>query len=805
MIKNENTTQLKAANARLKRENSRLRQELDESRELLTAIQEGNVDAFIIERPQGPQVFTLEGAERSFRTVVETMNEGAATITNSGLLLYCNQRFADILRLAISEILGRNIRDFFSDDNVHSFEEMMRRDGQLKNARELTLLASNGQEVPVYAALSPLEGVEPPSLCLVVTDISDLKRKNRELLGEALRAGQVVAYEWDCQTDRVTRSDNATDLFGYEATVGTGAEFLSLLRPEDKDAFMDVLEQMNFGRTHYRQQYRLLLPDNRIKWVEETAEGIYDDDLKLQGLRGLLVDITERRLTEEALRESEEKFRMLAENAQAAIGIVQGTQMIYANPYLVSLSGYTLEELMEIDLVNLIAPEYRDIVLERARKRQAGEPVESHYEFVMVTRSGESRWLDFSPVAINYHGRPAVVGIAFDITERRHAEEALRQSEARLRLTAEAASIGFWDYDLSADRISFSRKSREVYGLSEKKMRFGDFLQIVHPDDRQRADDDIRRAVEKRVAYSDEYRIQHDNTGVKWVLSRGRTEYDSNDQPVRMVGICMDITERRHYQQQLEEITGKLDAQTKELEAIIGVVSHDLRAPLVNVQGFSAEIQTDCRAALELAMEADLSPQLRTQLSSLLSETIPDSLKFIQSSTQAMNNLVRSLVEVAKAGLATSTPEMLDMNEIVRIIVSTLEYKIQQAEAEVSISNLPACYADRQQITQVFTNLLDNAVKYLAPGRPGQICVSGQTVDDKAVYCVADNGVGIGPEDQQRVFQLFTRFSAKLAAGEGLGLAMTKRLVDKNNGQITLESEKDKGSSFFISLPRPTS
>jgi PAS domain S-box-containing protein len=804
VTKNENTTSLETENARLRRENRRLRQELDESRELLKAIRQGNVDAFIIERPQGPQVFTLQGAESSFRTVVETMNEGAATLTDTGTLLYCNQRFADILGLPINKVLGNSINLFLTDESVHHFGDMMRRH-YLNTTRELTFKASNGQKVAVYAALSPMENVDPPSLCLVVTDISDLKRKNRELLGEALRAGQVVAYEWDSRTDRVTRSENAIDLFGYDASVGSGAEFFSLIHPDDQRGFMRVLEQMYCGRSHYRQQVRLLLSNGGLRWVEDTAEGIYDDDKKLKRIHGLLVDITERKLAEQALRESEEKFRMLSENAQAAIGIVQGMQMIYANPYLVSLSGYTFEELLQIDLIHLIHPDYRDIVLERARKRQAGEPVESHYEFVMVTRAGEFRWLDFSPVAINYHGQPAVVGIAFDITERKQAEEALRQSETRLRLTTEAANIGFWDYDLTSGSLSFSKKSRQVYGLLEKKIQFADFLHIVHPDDRERVAGDIRRAILRRVAYSDEYRVLQDDTKVRWVLSRGRTEHDNSNQPVRMAGICMDITERRHYQQQLEEITGKLDAQTKELEAIIGVVSHDLRAPLVNVQGFSAEIRMDCEAAIVLLGEAKLPSETHHKLMSLLAQTIPDSLTYIQSSAEAMNNLVRSLVEVAKAGLAASKPETLNMNEIIRHIVATLEFKIQQSETDISISKLPACHADRQQVIQIFTNLLDNAIKYLDPKRAGNICISGRTVHDKAVYCVADNGVGISPEDQQRVFQMFTRFSAKLAAGEGLGLAMVKRLVDKNNGQIELESEHGKGSSFFITLPRPPS
>jgi len=516
----------------------------------------------------------------------------------------------------------------------------------------------------------------------------------------------------------------------------------------------------------------------------------------------ILEDITERKWAEIELRESEEKFRLLAENAHAIIGILQGEKIIYANPYSQRASGYSLEELLQIDLANLIHPDYLQPMLERARKRQGGEAVESHYEFVFLTKQHEPKWVDFSPVLISYRGKPAVIAIGFDITDRKKAEEILRENEEHLRMATEAAEIGYWNRDLSKDLFSCSDIYREVFGLANHaQITFSDFLNCLHPDDRERVEKDINRAIGEHVGYSDEYRTICPDNIVRWVLSRGRTEYDETGKPIRMIGIVMNVTERRNYQEQLEKVTAQFENKNKELETIIGIVSHDLRAPLVNVKGFGNEIARDIQSLHPLLSGLPLKEREKTQLETVLYKNLPESLRFIQSSADAMNSLVVTLVEVARAGVVPIKPEKLNMNELLSKIMESIRIKFKAARLSYDIEDLPECFADCTQVSQIFRNLLDNAAKYLDQNRPGQICVGGKLQAGGALYWVTDNGIGISPEDQEKIFEPYYQIKEKAAGGIGLGLVTVKRMVDRNGGKIWVISEKDKFTTFYVTLP----
>jgi signal transduction histidine kinase len=180
---------------------------------------------------------------------------------------------------------------------------------------------------------------------------------------------------------------------------------------------------------------------------------------------------------------------------------------------------------------------------------------------------------------------------------------------------------------------------------------------------------------------------------------------------------------------------------------------------------------------------------------------VPESLGFIEKSAETMEILLTSLVQVTRAGLAAVSPEKIDMDELIANILASLEFKIQQAGATVRVDKLPPCTADKPQAGRIFSNLIDNALKYLDKSRPGSIRIWGIASGNESMYCVEDNGLGIAPEYQKRIFEIFYRVSQKVQ-GEGIGLAMVKRMVDRNNGRIWVESEQGKGSRFFVALPK---
>jgi signal transduction histidine kinase len=244
-----------------------------------------------------------------------------------------------------------------------------------------------------------------------------------------------------------------------------------------------------------------------------------------------------------------------------------------------------------------------------------------------------------------------------------------------------------------------------------------------------------------------------------------------------------------------------LETQNKELESIISFISHDLRTPLVNIKGFSSELKRDCATAYKLLENIELPHEHKNTLAKIFEKYVPESINFIQTSTEFMNNIVTSLVQVARAGIAAVNPEKLDMNVIVETVIKMLETKIKQSSAQIVVEKLPCCIGDKTQITQAITNLIDNAIKYRDPSRGARIRIRGAVSDQQAIYCVEDNGIGIDPRHYDEIFDMFFRLHDKTIGGEGIGLCMVKRMVDRNDGRIWVESQVGAGSKFYVALP----
>ncbi len=257
--------------------------------------------------------------------------------------------------------------------------------------------------------------------------------------------------------------------------------------------------------------------------------------------------------------------------------------------------------------------------------------------------------------------------------------------------------------------------------------------------------------------------------------------------------ITSDITATR----QMHEL---MSARSKELENYLYVTSHDLRTPLVNIQGFSQRLNKQLAKALELIRQC-LESTGNDELKTLLEEGIPKTLHFIFAGVNKMDSLLNSLLQLSRTGRATMAVKPVNMNRMLEKIVETNSFQLSEIGASVKIEPLPVCYGDENLLNQMFSNLISNAVKYRDPSRKLVIEISAISGLRKAIYSVKDNGTGIEKKHLDQIWNLFYRIDgASSESGDGIGLSLVKKIVEKHRGKVKVESEPGVGSVFSLVL-----
>ena len=255
---------------------------------------------------------------------------------------------------------------------------------------------------------------------------------------------------------------------------------------------------------------------------------------------------------------------------------------------------------------------------------------------------------------------------------------------------------------------------------------------------------------------------------------------------------------------EVERRTADLQRANEEIQRFAYIVSHDLRAPLVNVMGFTAELDTATGVIAELIDRAEEhAPDIVTEEARLAArEDLPEAIGFIRTSTEKMDRLINAILKLSREGRRVLAPERIDIADVVDGIIATLKHVIDERGATIVIEgDLPAIVSDRLAIEQVLSNLIENAVKYLQPSRPGRIVVRGARSGPRVSLEVEDNGRGIAPSDHARVFDLFRRAGNQDQPGEGIGLAHVRALAYRLGGTIDVRSELGVGTIFRLSLP----
>ncbi|MEX2542404.1 MAG: ATP-binding protein [Trueperaceae bacterium] len=388
--------------------------------------------------------------------------------------------------------------------------------------------------------------------------------------------------------------------------------------------------------------------------------------------------------------------------------------------------------------------------------------------------------------------------LANEVVERNRVEAELRESEARLRLTLQSGEIGAWDLDLQTLTATRSLEHDKIFGYREMlpEWSYGKFLGVhVHPDDRAHVDATFQRVMDTYDDWDFECRIIRVDGNVRWIWARGSVHRNHAGEPVRLLGLVKDITDRKQVEQRLgtardqlelrvQERTAELESLNAELESFNYSVSHDLRAPLRGIDGFS-------QALLEDHWEE-------------LNDNARQHLLRIRSGAERMGQLIDDLLDLSRLSSRPIRRRPIDLTRMAEEIVAELRTRDPERRVEVEVQAAATADADFGLVRTILENLLGNAWKFTRKREDARIEFGMLSSTEVPVLFVRDNGAGFDNKYAGKLFAAFQRLhSAEEFSGTGIGLAIVQRIVRRHGGRVWAEGEPDKGASFYFTLGRP--
>ncbi len=605
-------------------------------------------------------------------------------------------------------------------------------------------------------------------------------------------------WNWNIETGKISWSDNLEALFGLEPGEFDGSfeMFAARLHPDDRHRVVAAVEHTVTTGEDYDIEFRVVYPNGTIRWALSQGKVFYDQHGQPMQMAGIDLDITERKQSAQILRDSEERFRQLAENIDAVFWIkeVPENRVSYVSPAYERLWGLNPQELYQGQQawVDRIHPEDRESTDRAFHEKAAAGQFDQEYRIVLA--DGSIRWVHDRCFSLRDEAGEIYrfAGIAEDISERKQVEEALRQSEEHYRYLAEAIPQLVWTCDASGSCDYANQRLCDYTGLSFEEILGRGWLSAVYPDDRQAAQSVWNNAVDRR-SYRHEYRFQRaSDSSYRWHLVLGLPLKDQQGQVVKWFGTCTDI----HDQKQLEVERNRILAQEQLARAeaeranrikdeFLAVLSHELRSPLNPILGWTKLLQTRKFNETKTA-EALATIERNAKLQTQLIDDLLDIAKILRGKLS---------IDAAPVNLASVIESAIDTVKTAAVAKSILLHPV--------LPNIGQVSGDSNRLQQIVWNLLSNAIKFTP--KEGQVDIRLKRVDEQAQIIVSDTGIGINPDFLPYIFESFRQEDVSITrkyGGLGLGLAIVRQLVEAHGGTIAADSPGvGLGATFTVQLP----
>ena len=514
-----------------------------------------------------------------------------------------------------------------------------------------------------------------------------------------------------------------------------------------------------------------------------------------------------------------DSFRLLVESMTdyAIVTLDPGGRVVSWNSGAERIKGYSADEIIGRHFSVFYPPEANASGWPAKELELAERDGRFEDEGWRIRKDGTSFWANLIITALRDHtGRLVGFGkVLRDVSERRRAEQQLRESEERFRLIVESTidyAIFMLDPDGHVASWNAGAERLKQYAADEI---IGRHFSTFYPREAVESgwpEHELREAARVGRFEDEGWRVRKDGTRF-WanvIISALR----GTDGVLRgFAKVTRDMTQRKAHEERIANLTmelqrrvAELDATNRELaqrnaenESFVYSVSHDLRSPLVNLQGFSQELTLTSDALQKLLARPDVPEDVRHEAQHLLSGELQESIGFMGNAVRHLGNIIDGLLRLSRVGRIEYESNAVDVGAVVADIVAAMHTTVVASGGRIAAGPLPTVLGDRNAIGQIFANLLGNALKSFDGDRPGLIEISADD-GDPPVFAVRDNGVGIPPDYRSKIFQVFQHVHRTRTRGEGMGLAIVRRIVERHGGRIWFESHPGVGTAFYFTL-----
>lgn len=594
----------------------------------------------------------------------------------------------------------------------------------------------------------------------------------------AMDAANMGAWDWDLTTQKITWSAYHEVLMGYEPGTPERSyeDWARRLHPDDLAKTEAAIQQAFATGNDFAEEYRVIWNDGTEHWMAGFGRCYFGEDGKALRMLGVLQDITERKQTEIALLQSKERLHIATESTNTGMWFwdLTDNKLVWTD-VCKRLFGLDLAgEMTYKRFLEALHPEDRDRTHAAVQKAITERKV-YEIEYRCVWSDGSTHWiLAQGRVFFDERNEPIrMTGIAQDITRRKQTEIALRESEERFHTLANNISQLAWMADATGWIFWYNRRWFDYTGTTLEQMQGWGWQQVHHPDHLDRVVDRFRSCMEAGEIWEDTFPLRGQDGTYRWFLSRAIPIADTEGQILRWFGTNTDVTDIKHFQAALEK-------QNRELDSFVHIVSHDLKAPLRAI--------------------ANLSQWIEEDTGELLPEDTQKHVALLRNRVYRMQAMIDGLLNYARVNKTKLTDERVESKELVLEVIDSIA---PPKTFTVDIApDLPILYTKRLLLSQVFANLIGNAVEHHTR-TDGSIRIFAEDRGDFYEFAVADDGSGISPEYQENIFEIFhTGNTQNRRNSSGVGLAIVKKIVETVTGKVWLESELGKGTTFHFTWPK---